>query len=89
MEEQQRGAQDMIPELNVSQLTDEEVFEIAKRKDNPVSNALRMYRSETAKIEQHNAQTYPTTIQLLRMELEAVVKIMRAAGLGLRMMEKE
>ena len=79
----------MIPELNVSQLTDEEVFEIAKRKDNPVSNALRMYRSETAKIEQYNAQTYPTPIELLRMELEAVVKIMRAAGLGLRMMEKE
>lgn len=73
----------------VAALSDENLMDIMRRTDNPVSKAWAEFRKQTARIE-HVAtrRNGPGIVGVKRIELDAVVRVMRAAGLGVRMLDE-
>jgi hypothetical protein len=68
-------------------LMDEEMMDLMRRDDNPLSSAWRVFRVEVARIYQamnRTGRNAPGIVQIKRMEMEAVMKIMVAAGVGIR-----
>lgn len=62
-------------------------MDLMRRDDNPLSNAWRVFRVEVARIYQamnRTGRNAPGIVKIKRMEMEAVVKIMAAAGIGVR-----
>lgn len=67
------------------QLTDKELLELMQRKDNPLSEAWLAFRSGCARIGQKCEQAKPPSImEIRRMELDAVLAILRKAGVGVK-----
>lgn len=70
-------------------LTDQEMFDIMQRDDNPISKAWRTFRTETARLELKRQQRTPVgIIEYRHMELQAVIKILRAGGATIEAVEK-
>ena len=68
-----------------SHLSDRDLLDLLMRKDNPLSCAWAEFRHGYALIEQKSSQRKSLSImQVRRLELDITIRIMRAAGVGIR-----
>lgn len=66
-------------------LSDRDLLDLLMRKDNPLSRAWAEFRHGYATVEQKSSQRKALSImQLRRLELDITIRIMRAAGVGIR-----
>jgi hypothetical protein len=71
--------------MDSNHLSDRDLLDLMMRKDNPLSKAWAAFRDGYATIEQKSSQRKPLSImQVRRLELDITIRIMRAAGVGIR-----